>query len=711
MEVEALPVSEGMKRALRSEGVERLYPHQVSAIERGLMEGRSMVVSAPTASGKTLLAVLAAYRHLSEGRKVLYLTPLRALTTEKVTEFARLFGEAGMRVKVRAASGDYDDRGDWLSDSDLVVATYEKADSLVRHGASWLGRVRLIVVDEVHMIGDRERGPTLEMTVAKLLEVLGGPQVLCLSATIRNAEEIARWLDAELVRSDFRPVPLKEGVLVESENMVLFSDGTSRRLEEMGDGLLAAVRDGLRNDGQVLVFAMTRRKAEAYAKRIAGSLVELGDGEELSRYVARALEDRDSPSSEQLAELISRGVAFHHAGLSFHHRSLVEEAFRSRALKVLCATTTLAAGVNLPARTVVIPEYRKYAGSRGYEELSVMEYKQLCGRAGRPKYDRAGYAVLIARTPRAARELMNAYVLGEPEKVWSFLASERHLRSHVLSLVATEIATDEPSLHSILGRTFFAHQYGQGVLRNKVGPVLEFLEENGMIRRGKGIEATPLGRRVSELYIDPMTAVKMLELTSGDFVPEELATLAVVSMVPDMQDVPVPGVPKSVLSRVAEENRRILPRLPDPDDSPDEYELYLEGLAIALTLEEWIGEVREKEIYERMRIEPGDFAVLRERAEWIAYSAGQVLRVVGRRGIALRFAELAERIRHGVRPDILELVSIPEVGRVRGRELWRNGFRSLREIAEAPVERLAKVPGIGQRLAERIKAYAVAAAR
>lgn len=711
MEVEALQVSEGMKRALRSEGVERLYPHQVVAIERGLMEGKSMVVSAPTASGKTLLALLAAYRHLSEGWKVLYLTPLRALTTEKVAEFSRLFGEAGMRVRVRAASGDYEDRGDWLSDSDLIVATYEKADSLVRHGAPWLGKVRLVVVDEVHMIGDGERGPTLEMTVAKLLEVLGEPQVLCLSATIRNADELARWLGAELVRSDFRPVPLREGVLVESDGRVLFSDGTSKQVGEGGDGLLAAVREGLRDNGQVLVFAMTRRKAEAYAKRIAGSLVELGDGEELSRYVARALEDRDSPFSEQLAALISRGVAFHHAGLSFHHRSLVEEAFRSRALRVLCATTTLAAGVNLPARTVVIPEYRKYAGGGRYDELSVMEYKQLCGRAGRPKYDRVGYAVLIARTPSAARELMNAYVLGEPERVWSALASERHLRSHVLSLVASGIATDEPSLHRILGRTFFAHQYGPGVLRNRVGPVLEFLEENGMIRGGAGIEVTPLGKRVSELYIDPMTAVRTLELTSGDFVPEELAMLAVVSIVPDMQDVPVPGVPRSVLSRVAEENRRVLPQLPDPDDSPDDYELYLDGLAIALTLAEWIEETREREIYERMRIEPGDFAVLRERAEWIAYSAGQVLRVAGRRGLASRFAELAERIKHGVKPDILELVSIPEVGRVRGRELWRNGFRSLREIAEAPVERLQAVPGIGPRLAERIKAYAVAAAR
>ncbi|MCS7095263.1 MAG: helix-hairpin-helix domain-containing protein [Thaumarchaeota archaeon] len=144
----------------------------------------------------------------------------------------------------------------------------------------------------------------------------------------------------------------------------------------------------------------------------------------------------------------------------------------------------------------------------------------------------------------------------------------------------------------------------------------------------------------------------------------------------------------------------------DLEESPEDYE---DALATALTLREWIEEVREKEIYERMRIEPGDFAVLRERAEWIAYSASQVLRVVGRRGLSSKFAVLTERIRHGVRPDILELVSLPEIGRVRGRELWRSGFRTVRDVAEASIERLQSVPGIGPRLAERIKAYAVAA--
>jgi superfamily II DNA or RNA helicase len=378
--VEDLDVPEGLKAALRREGVQILYPHQEEAIRRGLLEGRNMVVTAPTASGKTLLAILAAYRAISLGKKALYLTPLRALTSEKLAEFVRVFGESGLNFKVRAVSGDYDDPGEWLADYDLIVSTYEKADSLVRHGASWLGKVGLVVVDEVHMVGDRDRGPTLEMTVAKLQEVCGDPSFLCLSATVRNGEELAGWLEAELVKSDFRPVPLIEGVL--AGGRLLLSDGTSKTFEG-SDPLMEVVADSLRDGGQVLVFAMTRKRAEEYAAKIAGSLLELGDDGRLEEYAREVMEERESPFSERLASLIRRGVAFHHAGLSYHHRRTVEDAFRSRALRVLCSTTTLAAGVNLPARTVIIPEYRKFRGPGYVEELTVMEYKQLSGRAGK----------------------------------------------------------------------------------------------------------------------------------------------------------------------------------------------------------------------------------------------------------------------------------------------------------------------------------------
>jgi helicase len=705
--VEDLDVPEGLKAALRREGVQILYPHQEEAIRRGLLEGRNMVVTAPTASGKTLLAILAAYRAISLGKKALYLTPLRALTSEKLAEFVRVFGESGLNFKVRAVSGDYDDPGEWLADYDLIVSTYEKADSLVRHGASWLGKVGLVVVDEVHMVGDRDRGPTLEMTVAKLQEVCGDPSFLCLSATVRNGEELAGWLEAELVKSDFRPVPLIEGVL--AGGRLLLSDGTSKTFEG-SDPLMDVVADSLRDGGQVLVFAMTRKRAEEYAAKIAGSLLELGDDGRLEEYAREVMEERESPFSERLASLIRRGVAFHHAGLSYHHRRTVEGAFRSRALRVLCSTTTLAAGVNLPARTVIIPEYRKFRGPGYVEELTVMEYKQLSGRAGRPQFDRVGYAILIARHVTDLHYLFEKYVKGLPERIVSSLASERHLRSHVLSLIASGIARTETALFRVLSRTFFAYQFGTRVLSAKTEPVLDFLESHGMITRSEGLEVTPLGKRVSELYIDPLTAVRLLEVVPEEAGLTEMGALLAVCLTPDMRDVSYPAIQRSRVESLLEEHVDQLPvQPPDPYDDPEGYELFLDSFALSLLLLDWINEVPEREIYERYRIEPGDFAALRERAEWIAYAAGQVMRVVGRRGLAGVFATLSERIRHGVKPELLDLVSLPEIGRVRARALWNNGIRSIEDVAEAPVERLVSVPGIGQRIAEKIKEHSLRA--
>lgn len=703
--IEDLGLPEGLSRALHREGVQVLYPHQEEAIRRGLLAGRNMVVTAPTASGKTLLAILAAHRATSSGRKVLYLTPLRALTSEKLEEFSRVFRESGLGVRVRAVSGDYDDPGEWLAEYDMIVSTYEKADSLVRHGASWLGRVGLVVVDEVHMIGDRDRGPTLEMTVAKLQEVCGEPSFLCLSATVRNGEELAGWLDAELVRSDFRPVPLIEGVF--AGGRLLLSDGTTRTLEGP-DPLMELVAESLRDGGQVLIFAMTRKRAEEYAARIAGSLLEIGDDPRLEEYAREVLEERESPFSERLATLMRRGVAFHHAGLSYHHRRTVEEAFRSRALRVLCSTTTLAAGVNLPARTVIIPEYRKFRGPGYVEELTVMEYKQLSGRAGRPQFDRVGYAILMARHVTELHYLFERYVRGQPERIVSSLASDRHLRSHVLSLIASGIARTEPSLFRVLSRTFFAHQFGARVLLAKAEPVLDFLESHGMITRSGGLEVTPLGRRVSELYIDPLTAVRLLEVLSEREGLTELGALLAVCLTPDMRDVTYPAIHRSRVESMLDELSDQLPvQPPDPSDDPEGYELFLDAFALSLLLRDWINEVPEREIYERYRIEPGDFAALRERAEWISYAAGQVMRVVRRRGLSGVFADLSYRIRHGVRPELLELVSLPEIGRVRARALWNSGIRSVRDVAEAPLERLTSVPGIGQRIAEKIKEHSL----
>ncbi|TDA33609.1 MAG: hypothetical protein DSO02_03850, partial [Hadesarchaea archaeon] len=245
----------GVAEVLEREGILSLYPPQEEAIRKGVMEGKNLVLAVPTAGGKTLVAELCMLRSiLVEGGKALYIVPLRALASEKYEEFKERYGPLG--VKVGISTGDFDTADLRLAKYDLLVATSEKVDSLLRHRAKWLADVvSVVVLDEVHLINDPGRGPTLEVLTARLRQVNPKVQVLALSATVRNAEELAEWLGAELVRSDWRPVPLKRGVFWDGK--IIFEDGEKRHLGE-GEALSILTLDTLREGGQVLIFVNTR---------------------------------------------------------------------------------------------------------------------------------------------------------------------------------------------------------------------------------------------------------------------------------------------------------------------------------------------------------------------------------------------------------------------------------------------------------------------
>ncbi|MEM2986940.1 MAG: DEAD/DEAH box helicase, partial [Nitrososphaerota archaeon] len=164
MKIEEVSIPSYLKENLLKEGIRELYPPQEEAIKKRVLEGENLVLATPTASGKTLVAIFATAKHLENNGKVLYLTPLRALAAEKYNEFKKYFGN---KASVIATYGDYDSSDPWLSKYDIIITTNEKADSLLRHGAEWIKNISLIVVDEVHLLGDSERGPTLEMTVTK----------------------------------------------------------------------------------------------------------------------------------------------------------------------------------------------------------------------------------------------------------------------------------------------------------------------------------------------------------------------------------------------------------------------------------------------------------------------------------------------------------------------------------------------------------------
>ncbi|HEX6068060.1 MAG TPA: DEAD/DEAH box helicase, partial [Nitrososphaera sp.] len=499
---------------LSSLGYDSLYPPQEKAIAAGILTGKSVLVTTPTASGKTLVAMMAIAKTLQKGRKAVYLTPLRALASEKAQDLRALEGidlGTGRRPKVTVSTGDYDSAGKDLAFSDVIVLTNEKMDTLFRHGVEWLGDVGLFVSDEVHLIGDRERGPTLEMMLTRIRKLYPDSQLLALSATVSNADEIADWLSCGLVESSWRPTKLVEGVY--EYGSVRMSDSRTFRVEQGATPSVDLAIDSLDGGGQALIFAETRKRAASLAAKAAEGVYKRLDKatkEQAAKASAEILDKGDDAEvTRTLAQLVAKGVAFHHAGLGPASRQIVEGSFKQGIVKLLTATPTLAAGVNLPARRVVVASILRYdAGYGGNAPISVMEYKQLCGRAGRPKYDKAGEAIIVAESSVSGEELYDHYVLGTPEPLRSQLASDRAVRFHLLSTIASMPGMKRPEIMSVFASTLFARQFREATVQFKVESALEYLESEELVKqKGDRYIATEFGKKTSLLYVDPQTAV------------------------------------------------------------------------------------------------------------------------------------------------------------------------------------------------------------
>jgi helicase len=418
--------------------------------------------------------------------------------------------------------------------------------------------------------------------------------------------------------------------------------------------------------------------------------------------------------SEVLAKAISCGACAHHAGIHVAHRRLIEKAFRKGIIKILTATPTLAAGVNLPARTVIISSYRRYESGLGRFEIPILEYKQMAGRAGRPKYDEAGEAVLVASTRDEQEFLMEYYVCSRPERVWSKLAVEKALRSHVLATIASSFALTEEGLYDFFSQTFYAYQYGEDVVKRPVASTLAYLIENELVRlEGSKIRATPFGKRASELYIDPVTAVIFRKgLYSNRGSPSNpIALLQLVASTPDLAPKLYPSrreIPE--LQNFLEENRYDF-LLEPPEltlglrkaEAYLDYEVFLAELKCVKILYAWICEVREAELLDRYGVEPGDLYRLVERAEWLLYAAGELAKLFGKKIFAAPIAELRLRVKHGVKTELLPLVLLEGVGRIRARALYSSGLKTVEDLKKASLTRLLAVPGIGGKLAKQIK--------
>ena len=665
-------------------------PMQEKAIKAGVLE-KSLIVSSPTASGKTILAEIAALNSvLNKGKKVVYTCPLRALASEHFNDFKTKYSQAHS-IKAVLSTGDFDSSGSYLSNKDVIFTTYERLNSLITHKAEWLGQIGLLVVDEIHVLGS-DRGPALEMLVTKLRFLNKEMQILGLSATIPNAKELAEWLGAVLVESDFRPVKLKEGILLESS---LFFGSSKQELIPEKDSVSTVALDTLEKGKQALIFTNTRKSSEFHAKKLAPIVSRRLSAEEkkvLEKFSEKALNVLEQPTTQcrTLASLIKEGVCFHNAGLLQKQREIIEELFRKNFLKFICSTPTLAAGINMPAFRVVITSPYRYAGF-GMERIPVSEFKQMSGRAGRPKYDSEGEALLLAKTEMEKDDFTDFFINGEVESVDSMLENDSQLRFHLLAAIAGGFIFDLDSAEKFFSATFYAKQSGNlSALFGKVTKLVSGLEEMGFVKSSdKRIDATVLGRRVAELYLDPLSAFSIINsLKRRKF--NDLSYLYSISSISEFY--PLLSVPKSSEPELWERLQEEKHLLPVDVDSEMFYDNdLLSKYKTSLMLLDWIEEVREQSLFDSFKVQPGILRAKLQNADWIVYSALELAKLLALEEHFAPLGIMRKRLKAGIRKELVMLCELRGIGRVRARRLFNAGVKTIADVKKTDVKDLEKI--------------------
>jgi helicase len=545
---------------------------QMAAInDRQILAGSSLVVIAPTSAGKTFIGELSAIKAVLEGRKAVFLFPYRALVNEKYEDFTDLYADR-LGLRVIRCSGDYLDQTTEFVKSkfDIAVLTFEMFLSLSVANTGLLSRLGLVVVDEAQFIADASRGIVVELILAylkRLHEQTIAPQLILLSATIGELNGFDSWLDIQSLVSNIRPVPLEFGVLDRNgyfeyldangnhqvEQLLLYGAITQRGQKPSSQDMIVPLVKQLiaskERQEKILIFRNQRGAVQGCAKYIA---------RDLDLLPAQAMSDR-LPTSDQssttniLKESLSGGTAIHSSNLTRDERVVVEKGFRDPKsnLRVLVATTTVAAGINTPASTVIIVEHDYPWEGRS---MTVSQIRNMAGRAGRLGYQEAGRAILLADNALERSRLFNHYVISEPEPItssfeegsvgtWLVRLLAQVIPRRTSSSAPTGIAKDDVT--GLILSTF------GGYLKARVRPnwtqqasaliqnwMIRLLQDRVIEEHDGRINLTLLGRAIAEASMSFESSLRLVEivirLPAMKFSPETLMVLT--QMLPELDD-------------------------------------------------------------------------------------------------------------------------------------------------------------------------------
>ena len=398
-------------------------------------------------------------------------------------------------------------------------------------------------------------------------------------------------------------------------------------------------------------------------------------------------------------------MAFHHAGLRPSQRELIEDNFKGNLIKVICSTPTLAVGVNLPARRAIIRDAKRFSG-QGSVFIPASEYKQCAGRAGRPQYDKYGEAVLIAKSLADQNALFERFVLAPPDPVQSQLADEAELRKHVLSSIAAGYVNDLNGMFEFMEHTFLVHQRQGRNIIELIGNIFDFLNREGFIEKsGFRYFATPFGSRTSRLYIDPASALIIKNALAKVHDGKSFSGIGLLHMVACCPDSEMLSVGKKGLEDLEYFANKVEDELILTRDEVSQLEDYYTALGIMKTvfmLTRWMDEEKEEDICERFDIGPGDIFRHTESCQWLLYAAQSIAEVFRFKKLTHFIEDLRNRVRYGIKEELVDLTRLKGIGRVRARILFEHGYKKSADLKHLPAENLGAIKGIGLTLARDI---------
>ena len=668
--------------------IKEFNPAQKAVIESGYLDNKeNTIIAIPTASGKTVLGVMAALKTILNGGKAVYAAPLISIQNEKIKEFKK-FENHDITIGRSPRS------------SDLSVMVFESFDALTRFSWNTLREVDTIIIDEFHMIGEFSRGPTLECAITRAKKINPNLRIIALSATLENMDEIEGWLNAKVIEHDYRPVPLNKEVL----------DTEMFNTKNKNDVIVKIIEKALEENSQALSFVSTRRFTESLATYVSGKMKKKISKTQKAKFKKVADELLDVPKKKgskptstcvRLAEAAENGAVFHHAGLFNEQKEIIEDEFRAGNILMIAATPSLMYGVNLPSKYVAIRDYTRWT-SRGPQNIPVFDYLQMSGRAGRPQYDTVGYSYLIAKSMDEAMDLEERYVHGLVEPTNSKLIENKDaVLKQIISQVASNLSKTPEELQEFFEMTFYGYQmknnpsmslFASDSLQFEIQSSLEFLLQNGILMATpNGLKATDFGNLIAKSNYAVETAVKIKEYASHI---EEFNSYELIYALAETPDLPLISFKGRKSKDPVREKLSSLGLFAVDIGNPE---------ATCVSLVEWINEKNEFQIENAYHVYSASTRRSAYEASMLVRFTKNTLEVLGKYNFSKDLDILSARLYYGIKEDLIPLVlGVKRLGRKRARSLVDIFGEDLRFVSE---KELQKVDGIGPTLAKKIHEF------